>query len=76
MTTTETNLIALINEVRKLSAERMPDRIDPRGDIANKLRAMIAKVDNADGLRIIANANIKWASSMALAQLIIRGERP
>ena len=73
MTRTEQNLVNLILKAREEMANT-PDRIDPTGNAARKLREWICGIENADGLRIIANAGIKWASSMALTQLIIRGE--
>lgn len=73
MTTTENNLVALIIKARETMAQT-PDRIDPTGKAAQSLRNWIKGIENADGLRIIANADIKWASSMAATQLIIRGE--
>lgn len=51
------------------------DRMDPTGPLASKMRAAMDKIDNADALRIIYAANIKWISSLALTRLIIRGER-
>lgn len=59
----------LQNEFGKL------DRINPTGKLATGLRNAINAVENADALRIIHAANIKWVSTLALTQLIIRGER-
>lgn len=63
------NIISLQESFGKL------ERMNPTGDLANKLRAAIDKVDNAEALRLIYAANIKWVSSLALTRLILRGER-
>lgn len=50
------------------------DRMDPTGPLATKMRTAMDKIENADALRLIYRANIKWVSSMALTRLILKGE--
>lgn len=50
------------------------DRINPNGELAGYMRAAMDKIDNADALRIIYRANIKFVSLLALTRLILRGE--
>ena len=50
------------------------DRINPTGPLATKMRAAMDKIENADALRIIYKANIKFVSQLALAKLGVRGE--
>ena len=50
------------------------ERVDPNGTFARGLRQKIAAIENNDALRIIHGAGIKWVSTLALTQLIIRGE--
>lgn len=50
------------------------EKIDPNGALANKMRALMGRLD-AEGLRFMRTLNIKWLSSLALVELIIRGEK-